>query len=75
LPRVTRPQPLGPQVPRPWGIRVALAGFPWLSTPAYRLEAGGRQRGIHVLTGHQCGEAVARDIGFGQLEHPASDLC
>jgi hypothetical protein len=40
----------------------------------YRLEAGGGQHGVHVLTGHRCAEAVALDIGFGRPEHPAPDL-
>jgi hypothetical protein len=59
LPRVMQPQRPGPQASWAWGYPNCSCQAPLLSTPAYRLEEGGGERGVHVFTGRHHGEVVA----------------
>jgi hypothetical protein len=74
LPWVMQPQPQAIRRRGPRGIRTASTGLPQLSTPTYRLEAGGGQCGVCMSAGRRRGEVVARDIGLSQPKHPTSDL-
>jgi hypothetical protein len=66
----------GDAIPAPWALGQldSSCRVPQLFAPIYRLETGGGQCGVHILTGHCREEVAVRNAGLGQLKHLACDF-